>query len=78
MTCMSAVVFVVCSSATFKRRREATKNLSQVINRSRSSTALVLPAVALDGVLRPELGPGVAVSPACWELSPVACGRDLD
>ena len=40
--------------------------------------ALVLPAVVLAGLLMPGLGPGVEVSPAGWELIPVAWGRHLD
>ena len=40
--------------------------------------AVVLPAVVVDGALRPGLRPGVGVRPAGWEMSPVAWGRDLD
>lgn len=35
------------------------------------------PAVVLDGALRLGLRPGVGVSNAGWEVSPVARGRDL-
>lgn len=42
------------------------------------TAALVLPAVVLGEVLRPELRPGVGVRAAGWEMRPVACGRDLD